>query len=226
VPLDIDPPAGLEAVPPGLPPGQPGGIDFESTPEAEIEAAVVRLGSSGKAALPVLTNLLASPDPERRWWAVRALAEVPAAVADTEAGLQNGPVSADWAAQLLAQALGDSDPGVCQCAALALSRRVSPAGVPALVECLSSPDGLLRRLAGDALAAVGAPAVHALIAALETGPDTGRGQAARALALIADPRSIPALFAVLDDRSTFVIYWAEQGLDKMGVGMQFFDPSG
>ncbi len=224
MPFDIDPPAGLEAVPEGQS-DLLGGIDFESTPEAEIEAAVVRLGSSGEAALPVLTNLLASPDPARRWWAVRALAEVPAA-ADTEAGSQNGPVSADWAAQLLAQALRDPDPGVCQCAALALSRRVSPAGVPALVECLSSPDGLLRRLAGDALAAVGAPAVPALIAALETGPDTGRGQAARALALIADPRSIPALFAVLDDRSTFVIYWAEQGLDKMGVGMQFFDPSG
>ena len=215
MPSDVDPPAGLL-----------GGIDFDSTPEAEIEAAVVRLGSSGEAALPVLSGLLASSDPEKRWWAVRGLAEAPAASSGPETNPQNGLAAADWAAKLLAQALRDPDPGVCQCAALALSRRVSPAGVPALVECLNSADGLLRRLAGDALAAVGAPAVPALIAALETGPDTGRGQAARALALIADPRSIPALFAVLDDRSTFVIYWAEQGLDKMGVGMQFFDPSG
>ena len=193
------------------------GIDFARASEEEIEAAVVRLGSSGQAALPVLKALLASPEADIRWWGVRALA-LPSAGAS------------DWAADKLILALADPDPAVRQCAALSLRQRKTslglPAAISALIPCLSSSDALLRRLAGDALAEAGSLAVPALIETLEKGPDAGRGQAARALALIADPRSIPALFAVLDDPSSFVSFWANQGLDAMGVGMMFFNPSG
>ncbi len=185
-------------------------LDFGRAAEADIEAVMVRLGSSGTAALPALNDLYASPDPERRWWAVRALAESPA----------------PQAGALLVLALDDPDINVRQCATAGLRQRPQAAAVPALLICLGSPNSLLRRLAGDALAALGAPAVDALVETLQHGPEERRGQAARALALTGDTRSIPALFAALDDPSTFVAYWANEGLDRLGVGMMFFKPAG
>ena len=47
---------------------------------------------------------------------------------------------------------------------------------------------------------------------------------ARALALIGDTEAIPALFKAWGEGSTMIQYWAEEGLDRMGVGMQFFIP--
>jgi HEAT repeat protein len=46
-----------------------------------------------------------------------------------------------------------------------------------------------------------------------------RGRAARALAQIADPTSIPALIAALEDENPIVEYYADSALQKMGVGM-------
>jgi len=45
-----------------------------------------------------------------------------------------------------------------------------------------------------------------------------RGRAARALAHIADPQSIPALITALDDENPIVEYYADIALQKMGVG--------
>jgi hypothetical protein len=44
------------------------------------------------------------------------------------------------------------------------------------------------------------------------------------LAQIGDPRSIPALFTALDEDSALMEYWASEGLEKMGVGIVFFEP--
>jgi HEAT repeat protein len=44
----------------------------------------------------------------------------------------------------------------------------------------------------------------------------------RALSLLKDRAAIPDLFVALDDPSTLVRHWAEQGLEDLGVGMVFF----
>lgn len=193
--------------------------NFAQASEEELDAAIIRLGAAGEPAFPLIKELLDSPDPDRRWWGVRALAAAP----------NPQPGKPDWAGGRLVLALADSDVSVCQCSALGLRQRktglASEQSVAALIPALSSPDPLLRRLAGDALGEAGSAAVPVLLEAFQQGPLEGRGQAARALALIGDMRAIPALFKALDDPSTFVAYWANEGLDRMGVGMMFFNPS-
>jgi HEAT repeat protein len=49
-------------------------------------------------------------------------------------------------------------------------------------------------------------------------------EAMRALALIGDQRSIPLLFEALDSDSMLMEYWANEGLERMGVGMIFYKP--
>lgn len=173
------------------------------------EAAAAALPEHGEAAFAALLPLLQDENEDTRWWAVRALAGF------------NTPA----ASEQLAAALADASPSVQQCAALALSQRLWAPSVPPLVALLASRDGLLSRLAGDALVAQAGEAVPALITALEgnTSP-SARVEAARALALIGDTRAIPALFKLLDSESALLEHWASEGLQKMGVGMAFFKP--
>jgi HEAT repeat protein len=182
--------------------------DLASGDEARAEAALTRLAALGPGVLPGLRELLSSADPDARWWAARALA-----------GVSHPETPA-----LLVQALHDQDPGVRQCAALALRHQPSAQAVPDLVAMLSEEDRLLALLVGDALVAVGKEAVPALLQVMQDGSRAARLEAARALALIGDTSSIPALFAALDDHSALVTYWAEEGLSRMGVGMAFFKP--
>ena len=93
-----------------------------------------------------------------------------------------------------------------------------------LVEAISDGDPLLASLAADALVAIGGPAVPYLLEVMGNGSHSARLHAVRALALIGDDRAIPALFAALDQYSAVMQYWAEQGLERMGVGMVFFKP--
>lgn len=183
--------------------------DLKSGNAARAEPAAAALPAHGEAGLAALTALLKDSDPETRWWAVRSLA----GFLHPEAG------------ELLSAALADSDGGVQQCAALALSQRPDAGAVPALVSMLASQDSLLARLAGDALVAHSAAAVEPLAAALQDRQaQSARVEAARALALIGDTRAIPALFALLDSDSALLEHWASEGLQKMGVGMAFFKP--
>lgn len=183
--------------------------DLQSGDGERGEAAAAALPAHGEAGLAALAPLLHNPDPETRWWAVRSLA----GFLHPKAG------------ELLTAALADGDGSVQQCAALALSQRPHAQAVPALLELLASDDGLLARLAGDALVAFGAAAVEPLAASLEASPSqNARVEAARALALIGDTRAIPALFKLLDGESAMLEHWASEGLQKMGVGMSFFKP--
>ena len=186
--------------------------DLTSGDDERAEAA-----ASGLASLPAaqvhdvigqLTELLASPDVDTRWWAVRALSELPDAHVPA----------------MLVEALGDSDAAVRQCAVLGL--RIHPDGnaVPTLLGVLTGDDPLAADLAADALAVVGDRAVPSLLEILENGQPSARLKALRALAFIGDERSIPALFAALDEESALMEYWAAEGLERMGVGMTFFKP--
>ncbi|MFZ5808169.1 MAG: HEAT repeat domain-containing protein [Chloroflexota bacterium] len=172
------------------------------------EQAARQLTRYGEEAVTPLLELLNSEDSDRRWWALRALADIPSLSSKTA----------------LIQGLNDPDPAVRQCAALGL--RVQPTfdAVPELIPLLSNADSLLARLAGDALAAVGAQAVPDLLLVMKNGAQSARLEAVRALALIGDPRAIPALFTALGEDSTLMEYWATEGLDRMGVGITYVQP--
>jgi HEAT repeat protein len=176
--------------------------------DEQAEAALSRISGWGVEVLEPLRERLLHPEAEVRWWAVRALAEV-----------QDERVPA-----LLLQALTDPDEGVRWCAGLALRTHPSAQASPALAGMLTDGDPLARRLAGDALVAIGGEAVPLLLNILGNGQQAARLEATRALAKIGDTRAIPALFEALDDASALVEYWANEGLEKMGVGMVLFKP--
>ena len=176
----------------------------------KAEAAACEIASHGASAIPALQKLLTNTDPDTRWWALRALAEI-----------EDSQVS-----PLLKSSLHDPDPAVCQCAALALRQHPSPLAVPDLIDCLGASDRLLAHLAADALIATGPDAVPALLETMQNGSQAARLKAVRALALLEDQRAIPVLFHALDDESALVTHWAEEGLQRMGVGMSFFNPGG
>ncbi len=176
--------------------------------DRRAEAAALQIAAAGERAAGVLSQLLASADSDTRWWAVRALAEIPGeAVCDS-----------------LELALADPDPAVRQCAALGLGKQLQPRAIPTLLQALSDSDSLVARLAANALVAIGASSVEPLSGLLGSAPQRVQLEAARALALIGDPGAIPALFNALDGDSTLLEYWANEGLERMGVGMSFFKP--
>jgi HEAT repeat protein len=162
----------------------------------------------GAAALPALFELMDTPDPNKRWWAIRVLSAIP----DPEVTLH------------LRKALSDPDYTIRQCAALGLSQQPDVESIPALIERLEDDDRLVARLAADALIAIGGPAVMDLIETLESGPQSSQIEAARALAVIGDTRAIPTMFAAWEEGSALIRHWIEQGFERMGVGMQFFEP--
>ncbi len=179
--------------------------------EAQAERAAQQLEELSpedkESLLPALAAALASKEADKRWWAVRALA----AIATAEI------------VPLLMRALSDEDAAVRQCAALALRHHPDPQAVSALVACLSDTDTLVANLARDALVAIGAPAVSPLVEVLKHGAPRARLEAARALACIGDERALPALFEALDG-SALLEYWANEGLERMGLGMVYFKP--
>ena len=176
--------------------------------DERAEAAIPALAAQGEAVVEALRALGSDASPDNRWWAVRALAEIP--------GRQ--------VPGLLLKALGDEDIAVRQCAALGLRRQPHEVAVPALISALKNPDHLLSNLAGDALVAIGEPAVPALLEVMQQGDQPARLVAVRALAMTGDHRSIPALFEALNEESMLIEYWATEGLERMGVGMTFFKP--
>jgi hypothetical protein len=60
---------------------------------------------------------------------------------------------------------------------------------------------------------------------MDGAPQNARVEATRALAEIKDPRCISPFFAAIQNGdSPLVEYWADQGLEKLGIGMSFFSP--
>ncbi len=176
--------------------------------DERAEAALSHLVVWGPEVVEPLKERLRSPEADIRWWAVRLLAEV-----------QDERVP-----DMLVKALTDPDQGVRWCAGLALRNHPSESAAPTLLNMLSDESALTRRLAGDALVAIGKPVVPQLLEVAKFGVHTARLEAIRALAKIADESAIPILFEALDDSSALIEYWASEGLEKMGVGMVFYKP--
>lgn len=183
--------------------------DLQSGDAVRAEFAASNPPADQEKTLEALKPVLESDDADLRWWATRALAEI---------GLPH-------AGELLSVALHDRDSSVQHCAALGLRQRPHPAAIEKLVVQLKSEDRLLARLCGDALAALGEKATPALLEVLQSENDTARVEAARALAAIGDLNSVSALFQLLDNDSAILEHWASEGLEKMGIGMQFFSTS-
>ena len=176
--------------------------------DARTEEAAQALGALGDAVLPSLREMLTNADVDRRWWATRALAVV-------------GTLAAR---ELLIATLDDPDRDVRACAAHGLGELGAEEGVAGLVHRLADSSPLVCRVAADSLARIGPPAVSALIDALQVEDTLTRIGAARALSHIQPQEAIPALFAALDDPSATVTYYANEALERMGVGLVLFRP--
>jgi HEAT repeat protein len=183
--------------------------DLFSGDDARAHAALDAIDATH---LPALVDALASGDTDTRWWAVRALAAL--------ARLPDGR-----ATHALLSAAADPDPEVRTAALFALGECRVPEAVTPLLFALGDRSLYIARIAADALIHIGGPAVPGLVRALEqdAAPQV-RANAARALALIGDQSAIPALFHALDDDSMMVQHWAEEGLERMGVGQIYFKP--
>jgi HEAT repeat protein len=167
------------------------------------------LAAFGDAAIEELLSTLKSDKLDHRWWAVRALAEF------------EQPSAQDALCRVLAES---NPPALRHCAAMGLRENPTPKALPGLISALHEKDRLLSRLAADAIAALGPSAIPELQEALQSTEPSVRIEAVRALAKMHDPQAIGALFSVLEDPSSLVTYWAEKGLDDLGVGMVFFEP--
>ncbi len=176
--------------------------------DAVAEAAVPALAHLGRVAVDRLLPMLQAPDPDRRWWAARCLAviDLPEARAALRAGLHDDAAS------------------VRQCAALGLCQSPMTEAIPDLSRALESGDALTMRLTADALAACGPSAIPALAKAAISSDPAVRIEAVRALAAMRDPAAVPALYRALEDRSSLVGHWAEQGLERLGMEMLYFQP--
>lgn len=175
--------------------------------DLRAEAAVAELAKFGTEALPPLKTLLISPETDARWWGIRTLAQMDAP-------------PTDW----LQAALKDPSGEVRQCAALALVHHPDLNAISDLVGMLADPEPVCAELAADALCALRAQAVPPLLAVLENGPYKARLEALRALACIKDQRAIPALMAALEEDSVSMQFWAEDGLERLGLNMVYLKP--
>jgi len=183
--------------------------ELTSGDDTRAEQAATRLPQHGQPALQALLTLLKNTQADTRWWAVRALAEFPAG---------------DEITISLLTALEDDSDEVRQAAALGLCQRPAAAAVAPLNRALASRDRMTAKLAGNALMLIGAEAVPALLETLENGPADAKIEACRALAEIRDHRAIPTLMKAMQSNSALLHYWAEQGLEKLGLDMIFMQP--
>jgi hypothetical protein len=181
--------------------------ELTSGDDSRGEEAVKKLQEIGPEALPFLQELLASSDIDTVWWAIWVVS----GIKDEKSPL------------LLIEKLSDPDPSIRQAAALALRNQPDKRAIDPLVSLLEDDDPLTVHLAASALAAIGEEAVPTLLDLLKNRPLAVRLEILRALAAIGDVRSIPALFDILESDSALMEHWANEGLDNMGVGMNFFD---
>jgi HEAT repeat protein len=185
--------------------------DLLSGDDERAEEAARELARHPQESLPELYKLLASPDVEQRWWAVRAIA---------------GCEPAEQSTRHLLAALEDDSSEVRQAAALALCHRPDSQATPGLLRALSDLDPMVASMAGKALALLKSDAIPALTAALESERNpSARREIVRALAEIGDPAALPALVKALESDSALMQYWAEHGLEKLGLGMVYIKPS-
>ncbi|MGQ0602093.1 MAG: HEAT repeat domain-containing protein [Anaerolineales bacterium] len=162
--------------------------DWLSGDDARMQAALEKLTA---ADLPALMEAARSHEPDTRALAATALG-----------GARFGAAVSGDVVRALLPLSADPDSNVRAAAFHALGQQRAEEGVTPLLFALSDRSPYLARLAADALIQIGEPAVLPLIEALDHEVESHvRVNVARALALIADTRAIPALFRALEDES-------------------------
>ncbi|MCC6261250.1 MAG: HEAT repeat domain-containing protein [Anaerolineales bacterium] len=175
--------------------------------DQRAEKAVQPIVDFGEAALPELLKLTRSAVEDERWWAVRVL------------GASPHTRTAD-----LLPLLEDSAPQVRAAAAFALGAHADQESIAALVNALADEDSLTAGLAGNALAKIGSSAVLSLLKIKQEAPLRVRILALRALAEIKDYRAVSLFMKSLSAESTVLQYWAEIGLERLGLDMVYIKP--
>ena len=181
--------------------------ELTSGDESRAEASASELAQLGDSALAPLQSLLDSSDADQRWWAVRTLAQIP----DVDAGL-------------FLVKLNDSSVEVRQAAALALAAHPLEEAAPLLVRALNDADSMVGTLSANALIAIGKPVVPILLDAIESASQSVRIHLMRALAEIRDHRAIPVMMKAMDPDSAMLNYWANEGLERLGLNMVYIKP--
>jgi HEAT repeat protein len=181
--------------------------DLTSGDETRAENAVHGLVELGEAAFPALRDLLISADADQRWWGLRTLAQSP-------------QTPAEWLLPLL----DDPAPEVRQAAALGLCHQPDETATKPLVRALSDEDTMTSDLARNALVTIGKPAIPSLLEISRDAAQRARINALRALAEIGDYAAIPSFMAALEEDSAMLQYWAEEGLERLGLNMVYLKP--
>jgi HEAT repeat protein len=189
--------------------------ELTSGDDERAERSIPAIVALGEAALPRLLDLTRAPDADTRWWAVRALAASPHTRTSD-----------------LIPTLSDSSPEVRAASALALCGHPGGEAVEALVNLLADEDSLVAGLAGNALVRIGSPSVASLLEVMDARVEPGRNEASasvriaalRALAEIRDHRAIPTMMKCLGEESAVLQYWAQEGLERLGLNMVYVKP--
>ena len=182
--------------------------ELDVNDDERIEQFLALLINYGEAALPILNELLNSTNSNKRALAIHALSYL------------NHPSTPS----ALFHGLNDPDLLVRYSALIGLRLQPNRKALPSLVQLLCDKDALIVRLATDALITLGEYSIPSLVDVLKTQHGPGRIEAARALASIDHEDVIQPLLMALGDRSSFVDYWAREGLGRRGLGMLFFSP--
>ncbi len=182
--------------------------ELTSGDDTRAENSIPAITALGMAVMPALLDLTRADEVDSRWWAVRALAASP------------HTLTLD-----LIPLLSDSAPEVRAAAALALCNHPHESAVTALIKTLADEDSLTAGLAGNALAKIGSPSVPSLLEVMKNEAPLGiRLIALRALSEIRDHRAIPVLMKSLSEESAVLQYWAQEGLERLGLDMVYMKP--
>jgi len=181
--------------------------ELTSGDDTRAEDSIPVLTQLGMVVIPALLDLTHAKESDTRWWAVRALAASP------------HTLTVD-----LLPLLNDSAPEVRAATALALCNHPHEDAIEALIRTLADEDSLTAGLAGNALAEIGSPSVPSLLNVMKDAPTGIRILTLRTLSEIRDHRSIPALLSCLGEESAVLQYWAQVGLERLGLDMVYIKP--
>jgi len=181
--------------------------ELTSGDDTRAEKSIPAIVDLGMAAIPTLLELTRAEEVDSRWWAVRALAASPHTRTED-----------------LIPLLSDSASEVRAAAALALCNHPDESAIPALINTLSDEDSLTAGLAGNALVKIGSPSVPSLLTVMSEAPTGIRIIVLRALSEIRDHRAIPVMMKSLSEESAVLQYWAQEGLQRLGLDMVYGKP--
>ena len=99
-----------------------------------------------------------------------------------------------------------------------------PAAAASLIRLLSDEDNVAAVMAVNALVKLGGEAVPQLLDEFEHAPRRGQIQILRTLSELRDPRAIRLMLSAQGQDSAAMQYWAQEGLERLGLNMVYLRP--